>query len=267
MRPSELGGPRVATGWSTRLREARRIAQPSPETYAFSDVFYRALSIFPSLCLARIGVTPNQITLLWAALGLVALIALASPSYAPRLAGAVLLQLSYLLDFVDGEVARLQASTSKRGYFLDLVGHGLVKTGLFLALGYGAFMATGRLEMLWLACVACVSVANIHMLPFYAYVAEVVRSATPKSGLGAAASRLPGIRWMASSVGLLFESPGLYAATLVAVVVGLEGAALAFYAVLGPLWLLYRGAQFRYEASGAAGGSSATQGPSRPEGH
>src|SRR5258707_1360239 len=101
---------------------ARKIAQPPGSNSTITDIPYRAVSIFPSIWLARTRVTANQITLLWGFLGLVAVIGLAWPSQNVRIGAAVLLEFSYLLDFVDGEVARLQHRTSKRGFFYDLSG-------------------------------------------------------------------------------------------------------------------------------------------------
>ncbi len=137
-----------STNWVQRLREARRIAQPAGLGPNVTDIPYRILSIFPSLLLARVGLSPNQITLLWISLGLMAVVALGSAKYGVRVAGALILQLSYLLDFVDGEVARLQNRISEQGSFLDLAGHGLVKTGLFLALGYHVLVSTHRFAYL-----------------------------------------------------------------------------------------------------------------------
>jgi phosphatidylglycerophosphate synthase len=232
--------------WAARVREARRLAQPPATTYNASDLVYRWASIFPSLALARLGVSPNGITLLWIVLGLTGLVALASPNYPVRIAGALLLQVSYLLDFVDGEVARLLARTSRRGYFLDLVGHGVIKAGLFLALGSASLLTSARSESLLLAFVACVSVTCLQLIPLCAQVAGV-------SDRSPAASHQPsrpalGILWrLASVVVLLFESPGLYAVVLVVAILDVPFPALMFYAICGPLWCLYRIWKFRFE--------------------
>src|SRR5438045_3539769 len=102
-------------GWRQEISEARRVAQPPVATFSLSDHVYRFLSIYPSVVLAKTGMHPNEITGVWITLGLVALVPLGSASQLHRIGGALLLQVSYLLDFVDGEVARLQARTSKRG--------------------------------------------------------------------------------------------------------------------------------------------------------
>jgi len=49
------------------------------------------------------------------------------------LLAALLLQLSYLFDTVDGEVARVRGTAGKRGTYLDLIGHILQNRGLYAA--------------------------------------------------------------------------------------------------------------------------------------
>ena len=229
-----------------RLKEARRIAQPPETTGSISDISYRAVSIFPSLVLARLGISPNQITVLWIFLGLAGVIALGSPDYTARVLGALLLQFSYLLDFVDGEVARLQNRISKRGYFLDLAGHGLVKAGLFLALGYHLLDSSRGYEYLLLAFSACVSISNGHALPFYASHARVhdrptaTRAKTRKATVGM-------LKKLLALVALLFESPGLFAAVFAGAVLDSLALVVLFYGLLGPVWFLYRARKYRYE--------------------
>ncbi|MGH9396992.1 MAG: CDP-alcohol phosphatidyltransferase family protein [Terriglobia bacterium] len=236
------GGPQKGTSFVQRIREARRIAQPAAHSPALTDIPYRAVSIYPSTVLARLGIAPNQITILWIVLGIAGVLALASPSYGVRIAGAVLLEVSYLFDFVDGEVARLTNRTSQLGYLLDLAGHGIIKTALFLAIGYGLFASTHRYEMLMLAFLACVGVSNGQMVPFY--VGEAFRR-TESGRVPAAQTARSLLRKLLSWSVYAFESPGLYLLVLLgAVFNGLEWV-LVFYGILSPLWFLYRLVRFR----------------------
>lgn len=229
-----------------RLRETRRIAQPPEFSPSPTDIPYRVFSIFPSLLLARIGLTPNQITLLWIVVGLIGVVALGFSDYWVRVAGVVLLQFSYLLDFVDGEVARLQQRSSKLGSFLDLVGHGLIKTGLFLALGYYVWISTGRIEFLLLAFSAVLSISNGHTLPFYAAHASVSNEPPGVCAQAGGTSR-SFFRKLLGVAGILFESPGLYGIVLLGAVFGRLVWVVIFYGLLGPLWFLHRAIKYRYE--------------------
>ncbi|MGH9450310.1 MAG: CDP-alcohol phosphatidyltransferase family protein, partial [Terriglobia bacterium] len=222
--------------FNRRIREARGIAQPSAFSPNVTDIPYRTVSIYPSVVLARLGITANQITIGWIILGIVGVVALGSQAYAFRLAGAILLEVAYLLDFVDGEVARLTNRTSQLGYLLDLAGHGVIKTALFLAIGYGVFASTQRYEMLVLAFLACVGVMNGHLVPMF--VSEAFPQAVPQPA--PAATQRSVLRSALSWPTYLFESPGIYLLVLLGAIFNRLDWVLVFYGILGPLWFLYR---------------------------
>ena len=149
------------------LAETRRLAKPpTRESWAFQR--YRFLSIFLSVPLVRVGISANQITIAWILLDILGAVALGFQNYGVRLFGVCLLQLSELLDFVDGEVARLSEQTSKCGAFLDNVGHDVWRRGLFLAIGYQVFRATHSVAYLLLAFSSAVFVGSYQMAPLLA---------------------------------------------------------------------------------------------------
>lgn len=222
------------------------MAQPAEFSPSITDIPYRAISIFPSLLLARLGMTPNQITLLWILIGMLAAVGLGTTSYAFRLGGAILLQVSYLLDYVDGEVARLQQNSSKRGFFLDLAGHGLIKSVLFLAIGYEVASSSQEPKMLLVAFSAGICVATGYALPFYAAYASVRNepAATPS---GTHPAKIGIARKLLNLPSLLFESPGLYAAVLLGAILDVPRWVLLLYGVFSPIWFLRRLYKYRFE--------------------
>jgi len=68
--------------------------------------------------LAKTAVTPNQVT--WASFGIAAL-ALVSFVFGQNIIGGLLVQLSSIVDGIDGSLARLKGMTSTFGGFLDSV--------------------------------------------------------------------------------------------------------------------------------------------------
>ena len=68
--------------------------------------------------LAKSSVTPNQMT--WAAFG-VALLAFISFILGQNIVAGLLVQLSSIVDGIDGSLARLKGMTSEFGGFLDSV--------------------------------------------------------------------------------------------------------------------------------------------------
>lgn len=149
------------------LAETRRLAKPATrESWALQR--YRFLSIFLTVPLVRAGISANQITIAWIFLGILGAVALGFPNYGVRVFGVCLLQLSELLDCVDGEVARLSEQTSRCGAFLDCVGHDVWRRGLFLPIGYQIFRATHNVGYLLLAFSSAVFVGSYQMAPLLA---------------------------------------------------------------------------------------------------
>jgi O-antigen/teichoic acid export membrane protein len=94
------------------------------------------------------GVTANAATLAAWGCGVTAAAALAGGTIGAWLLAAVLLQLWYLLDHVDGQLARLRGTASLDGTQLDYLMHHTVNLLVPLGIGYGLFVRTA--EPLWL---------------------------------------------------------------------------------------------------------------------
>lgn len=60
----------------------------------------------------------------------------------------MLLQLGYILDCSDGEVARWKNQQSVKGVYLDLVGHVIVIPAYLYAFAFGIWMRSGQIETL-----------------------------------------------------------------------------------------------------------------------
>jgi len=87
--------------------------------------------------IAPTGVTPNQLTTLRLATGLIAAAGFAEGGEIwPRIGGAIFL-LSLLLDRADGELARQTGRSSPLGYRYDLVCDCLATVATFIGIGFG----------------------------------------------------------------------------------------------------------------------------------
>lgn len=82
------------------------------------------------------AVTPNQITTLSLAVGLLAAWLYAAGGAAAHLGGACFM-LSFLLDHADGELARMTGRTSAFGHYYDLAADAAVLVALFVGIGIG----------------------------------------------------------------------------------------------------------------------------------
>jgi len=123
---------------------------------------WRALSLRITGLVARSEITPNQVTVVAALLGLVGcgLVALGQ-SWAVRLGGASLL-VGLVLDSVDGELARVRLRFSRFGMVLDNVSDDVVDT-LFVA---ASGLAVGGI-WLWVALAAAASRAFVALVIYH----------------------------------------------------------------------------------------------------
>ena len=109
---------------------ARRISRPA------------ALRI--TWLLAPWGVSANAVTLAAWSAALVAAWTFSWGSIGGWILGAILLQLWYLLDHVDGQLARLHGSSSLDGVQLDYLMHHTVNLLVPLGIGWGLFVQSGQ---------------------------------------------------------------------------------------------------------------------------
>ena len=99
----------------------------------------RRLSQVLTKRLMRTSVTPNQITLGSAAVGIMGAFFLAQPSQVWQVLGSLLFLLSTIMDGCDGEIARLTFQESAFGAKLDLIMDNVVHLVLFPSIALGLY--------------------------------------------------------------------------------------------------------------------------------
>ena len=97
-----------------------------------SGVFTRAF--------IRLGFSPNTITVLSMIIGLIGAACFATGSYEVGILGALLFQLSVIIDCCDGEVARLTFAESPFGQELDIIADNIVHMGIFAGVAWGSYL-------------------------------------------------------------------------------------------------------------------------------
>lgn len=95
----------------------------------------------------RLGFSANQLTVFWGILGVAGLFLMAVGDYWMMIIGLVVLNFAIYLDEVDGAVARLGKTMTKRGQYIDAIDHYVHFYLVFLAIGIGLFRMSG--EILW----------------------------------------------------------------------------------------------------------------------
>lgn len=138
------------------------LAQVKEETYKARDAWWTVFLVDPLAgrmvvwTANRTNITPNQLTLGAGVLGLLSAVCFAAPPFVEAdwawlLLGALLFHLSFVLDCMDGKIARLKGTGSIFGSWVDFVFDRIRFFGCVMALLIGQWAVTGDVAHLVLA--------------------------------------------------------------------------------------------------------------------
>lgn len=134
----EATGPHVTvreTGDLDRAEEALRATLGIAVDSGVDRYLHRRCSRWISRLLVRTPVTPNQVSLLSLAIGLVAVWCFWHATAASALLGVLVYALACIVDHADGEIARLTFQESRLGANLDWTIDTIIHTGIVLGIG------------------------------------------------------------------------------------------------------------------------------------
>ena len=131
----------------------------------FTTFFVSPYSRYIARWAARRGFTPNQVTTVSMAIGVLAAAAFATGSRPGLVAGAILLQVAFTTDCVDGQLARYTRTFSKLGAWLDSIFDRSKEYVVYAGLAIGASRGFG--EDVWVLAVAAITLQTArHMADF-----------------------------------------------------------------------------------------------------
>ncbi len=203
------------------LERRRALQKPRAREEFFAWYLCRRVSIYLTLVLARTPVTPNQITVVGTAVGVAGGALWAVGAGWSFLAGALCLELMYVLDCVDGELARLTGRQSALGAYLDLLGHYLFAYCMIMGLGIGLARTFGT-GVVYVAIGIVIAYLGDELLR------DTLLKARVKSGRLEGLDRLDGTFSLSNAyaapvrlLGALVGSPGLFTGMIVVSLVDL----------------------------------------------
>ena len=140
-------------------------ANDSPFTTLLVSPYSKYLARFA----ARRGWSPNAITILSLLLGAGAAVAFAGGTRASLIAGALLLQISFTVDCVDGQLARYTRTFSSLGGWLDSMLDRMKEYLVYGGLALGA--ARGFDDDVWLLAACALTLQTVRHVSDFAWVA------------------------------------------------------------------------------------------------
>lgn len=135
----------------------------SESTQDYSGMITKPGQLFPLVrhmsyrltpILLNTSLTPNQVTAISMAFGLLCAVCFLFGNQVMGIIGALLLTASYTFDNCDGEIARIKNMSSAIGAKFDDMSDWIVDASFFAALGYGTTQATGQAFWAWLGYAA-----------------------------------------------------------------------------------------------------------------
>ena len=256
---SRFGGDRVVQDYIQLYRRAihehpaperitldllRRVARKGgasskDDPFWVSKYIYRHITIYFTWLCAKLGMSANGVTLASAIAIFAGAVCFGMPSTCAWLAGALLVQLYFILDHVDGEMARFERAVKRRssgmaGVFYDTVCHA-GETAVMAAIGVRLFADLG--EPWWVMLTLIVALFPGGIDPWQRYsesvLAHAERNATDgkaeidarfaeKSSIGMTTGEAPN-RWRRaiSMISQTVGFPGYFVTLLVCAVLDL----------------------------------------------
>ncbi|MQF70589.1 CDP-alcohol phosphatidyltransferase family protein [SAR202 cluster bacterium AD-812-D07_MRT_10900m] len=197
--------------------------------------FYRPLATRLVALVAPTGITPNAITLMSLIIVPVTAVFIVLDNYWFGVSAAVLLQLFFTLDVMDGVLARKLKQPSKFGYWFDTMVDTMLDASMAVAFTIGAVLNTGSFwpaipGAIWLIAMSAVwsnglieTAAGINHTPRTAGITVAVR--TSRFGIG-------GVLRLARKTTWALGKPEIVLAVFgIGLVLGVEWAVVVFFAL------------------------------------
>ena len=160
----------------------------------FTTFFVSPYSRHLARWFARIGLRPDEVTAMSLAVGVVAAVAFAVGTRPAAITGAVLLQAAFVLDCVDGQLARYTRRWSAFGGWLDATFDRAKEYAVYAGLAVGG-MRAGDDAGLWLLAAAALTLQTVRHTIDFGYAEQRPAQDAPWSLVQQAEQRVPGLHW------------------------------------------------------------------------
>ena len=219
----------------------------------FTTFFVSPYSKYIARWAARRGWTPNGVSTLSLAVGVVAAAAFATGERWGMIAGAVLLQAAFTLDCVDGQLARYTRTFTKLGAWLDSIFDRSKEYAVYAGLALGAARAGDDVWLLAGVALALQTARHAADFTFNAARDEVIRASMDEpprkrsklldAGAGDEPEGTPGMRWVrriavfpiGERFAVISLAAALFDARVTFLVLLVWGAVAALYTAVGKL--------------------------------
>ena len=150
------------------MKELRELCRK--DYYSWFSVMMHHLMLYITRPLLRTNITPNQITTFWLLMQLAAAVLMVFGEYKYNVIGVLLFTGAALLDYVDGQIARIKKIKSYMGIFLEELGLYFGSPLFLIGLGIGTTFAFNNYIFFLLGIISAVCILYSQLAitdPFY----------------------------------------------------------------------------------------------------
>ncbi|WAH35858.1 CDP-alcohol phosphatidyltransferase family protein [Alicyclobacillus dauci] len=134
----------------------------------WTNFIYYPLSIRLVYLIRNTGITPNVLTISSLVIALIGCAFFAQGSYSDVLWGLLLVQISYVIDCGDGQLARYKQQFSLVGGWIDQVADRIKEFSIYFSLAYGWTKVHGQEERVWMYAMFALFV--LYLLEYYGQI-------------------------------------------------------------------------------------------------
>ncbi|MFA5336857.1 MAG: CDP-alcohol phosphatidyltransferase family protein [Candidatus Omnitrophota bacterium] len=158
------------------LREICQASRKAGDNWHMKNIS-RPVSIYITRIFVATPLTGNQITVIFVIMGFCASILFLRGTPVFVLLGSLMLQLWYIFDMVDGEVARYKKQASITGVYFDRITHYIVHPCIFFCIGMGLYAIY---DVVWYIYLGFISSLSTILISIVWDLKEAVLSGYPK---------------------------------------------------------------------------------------
>ena len=173
------------------LKELNRIVQkPNYKTVGnwMARKITRDMAIPLTWGFLHMPISANGVTFISLIIGLLGCICFSFGTEIYLLWGATLLQFWYLLDHVDGQIARYRKQASVTGIFFDYITHHIIHIGVFIGIGWGVYSHNSEVVYILFGTITAISILVLNLIydcqykAFFHWIKMYSQQANKKEG-------------------------------------------------------------------------------------
>lgn len=223
------------------MKKIKEIKEASLQ-YASNNVWYsrnvaRPISFF--LTKPFLIFEPTTICFIMVLIGLVSIPFFFLGGYWNIIIGALILQVHYIFDHIDGNIARVANKKSIRGKYLDYIPNITINQLVLIALGFGVFRNTGNIYYLLLG----VSAGFFYLAkePARLYKYSIRNDLNLKQNFSPTNKKdISKFQKINQKIGIIFDFPGMMNLILIFAIFNLSHLLIILYGIYFPIYFIAR---------------------------